>query len=664
MPRPVGASRDYLPGLDGLRAVAVVAVLAYHLGAPWLPGGLLGVGVFFTLSGFLITSLLLTAVERHGRIDLKDFWLRRARRLLPALAAMLAAVLVATALVYPDDLPRELRESLAAVLYVNNWTDIVQGDSYFDRFSPPAPLDHLWSLAVEEQFYLLWPPLLIGILALVRGHRKAAAAITALLAAGSFWLMATLATPGFDNTRAYEGTDTRAGGLLVGAVLALAWTRRRVDPGGPAPRLLTPLGIVGLAAMVTLMATMDDYAIALYRWGFVALSLATLAVVASVAHPATAMSRILGAAPLRWIGERSYGIYLWHLPVIALLPSGFLAEHPLHRSLVALAMTVAIAALSWAMVEDPIRRHGLRRALLPRRSRRSASPARRHAPVLLGVAVVIAVGAGSIAGAATVHDRRAEAATLPSATPSTVAASPTPTAASTPTPTPASSPSATPAPSPTATLVAGMTSCASVVHVGDSTSVGLTSDQVLPVEEQIVAQYERVGIEDVRTDISGARSIVERVNGQPNAREAVAAQIDAGYEGCWVIAQGTNEVANQYVGGVHPLDERIDTIMSTIGTEEPVLWLTVTTLRTQGPYRDAEMKKWNAAVADACDRWPNIRVYDWRSEVKDAWFLSDGIHFTTAGYRERGARIADALAVAFPRGGQPSTGCVVGSAAG
>ena len=532
MPRPIGASSAYLPGLDGLRAVAVLAVLAYHFGAPWLPGGLLGVGVFFTLSGFLITSLLLGAGAGQGRLDLTDFWVRRARRLLPALILVLAAVLAATALVSPEDLARELGATLAAMLYVSNWVDIVQGDSYFDRFAAPAPLDHLWSLAVEEQFYVFWPLLLVAILALVRGNRTAAAVITAVLAAGSFALMWALATPGFDNTRAYEGTDTRAGGLLIGAVLALLWARRRIDDGAPAPRILTPLGLVGLGVIAWLTAVMDDYSIALYRWGFLVLSLATLAVVAAVAHPATAMSRILGFAPLRWIGERSYGIYLWHLPVIVLLPDGFLEAQPLGRGAVALGLTVAVAALSWTLVEDPIRRHGLRGAFLPGRIARAAD-GRRRTWAIAGAALVLVVGAGSITAAATAHQLRAGTVAQPGATPPPASSAPPPSAAASAAPVALP----TPIPSPTRTLVPGETSCASVVHVGDSTSEGLIADTVLAPEDQIVAQYHRVGVEDVQTDISGARSIVERFQGQPNAQEAVQAKIDAGYQGCWVVAQ-------------------------------------------------------------------------------------------------------------------------------
>src|SRR5215813_6436483 len=213
-----------MPGLDGLRALAVLAVIAYHLGLGWAPGGLLGVGVFFTLSGYLITDLLLGQHETTGRLQLADFWLARARRLLPALFVMLAVV---TAWVTLLDRARlsSLRGAVgAAATYWSNWYLIVQNQSYFSRFAPPEPLDHLWSLAVEEQFYLIWPWMLLLGLYVIRRRRNARAISwlalpTLVLAALSAALMWLTYEPAVDPTRVYEGTDTRAFGLLIGAAL-------------------------------------------------------------------------------------------------------------------------------------------------------------------------------------------------------------------------------------------------------------------------------------------------------------------------------------------------------------------------------------------------------------------------------------------------------------
>src|SRR5215469_11541166 len=226
MPRPVSSGQRYMPGLDGLRALAVLAVIAYHEQFAWASGGLLGVGVFFTLSGFLITSLLVGEWSTNARIRLGDFWLHRARRLLPALFVMLAVV---TAWVTIADRTRlaSLRSAVgAAAGYFSNWYLIARNQSYFARFAPPAPMDHLWSLAVEEQFYLLWPLLLIAGLIFLRWRKAAAAWLilpTTVLTVASALAMDRLYQPGMDPTRVYEGTDTRAFGLLIGAILALAW---------------------------------------------------------------------------------------------------------------------------------------------------------------------------------------------------------------------------------------------------------------------------------------------------------------------------------------------------------------------------------------------------------------------------------------------------------
>jgi hypothetical protein len=172
------------------------------------------------------------------------------------------------------------------------------------------------------------------------------------------------------------------------------------------------------------------------------------------------------------------------------------------------------------------------------------------------------------------------------------------------------------------------------------------------------AQYRKAGVQDVETDIAGARSIVERWHNQPNAQDVVEARLSRGYQGCWVMAMGTNEAANQAVGGPVTSRDRIDLVMKQIG-DRPVLWVTVKTQNSSGPYADRGMKKWNQALADGCTRYPNMRVYDWASQVKNSWFIDDGIHFTTRGYAERGKRVARALATAFPQGGQAPAGCLV-----
>ena len=359
MPRPAGGKGRYMAGLDGLRAVAVLAVVLYHLNVGWASGGLLGVGVFFVLSGYLITDLLLAEREREGAIALGRFWLRRARRLLPALWVMLVVVTLWIAFLDPAQLGGLRGALVAALLYFSNWWYAFQHVSYFASFGAPSPLGHLWSLAVEEQFYLLWPLLLI--LATRFLHRRWL--LVGLVVAGviaSAWAMATIFQPGSDPTRVYEGTDTRAFQLLIGASLALVWPSRRLAPISALRRRgLDALGAVGMVVIVVMMMDTNEYESFLYRGGMVILSLATVAVVAVLAHPSTLLGRILGAPPLRWIGVRSYGIYLWHYPIIVLTSPVVGTPGPL-LTLAQVGATVAVAALSWRFVEEPIRKHGFR----------------------------------------------------------------------------------------------------------------------------------------------------------------------------------------------------------------------------------------------------------------------------------------------------------------
>jgi hypothetical protein len=192
------------------------------------------------------------------------------------------------------------------------------------------------------------------------------------------------------------------------------------------------------------------------------------------------------------------------------------------------------------------------------------------------------------------------------------------------------------------------TSCDSVVHIGDSTSEGLVSEEYLPNPQQLIsAQYARVGATTQHLDVSGARSIYENYEGLPNAQEAAEAWKNEGFEGCWVLAMGTNEAANVAAGSSFTYADRIVSMMETIG-EEPVMWVNTKSLETSGPYSAENMKTWNEALLEGCDTYPYMRVYDWASDVKDAWFIPDGIHFTTPGYAARGRLISDALLEAFP----------------
>jgi peptidoglycan/LPS O-acetylase OafA/YrhL len=651
MPEPITRGERYMPGLDGLRAIAVLAVIFFHLGFGWAPGGLLGVGIFFTLSGYLITDILLGQFIRKGAIHLGRFWLGRARRLLPALFLMLLIV-IAWVTIFGPAQPDQFRKAVvSAIFYVNNWQQIAANVSYFARFAPEQPLNHLWSLSVEEQFYIFWPFILLIGLKLVHergaaeGLRPKLALWTLALAIASSILMAVLYHPSLDPSRVYYGTDTRAAGLLFGAALAMVWPSRRLSKRitRQARKNLDIMGCVGLLIIAIMIWRTGEFSQFLYRGGFVVLSLATVMVLMPLAHPACRLGNIVGCKPLRWIGVRSYGIYLWQTPVIVLTSPQGPHGQSLIRDVLQLAAIFAIAALSWKFVEEPIR-HGAIGRLLARRRRLGWSWSTfttEGRVIMVGLAVLLVV---AIAGMAGVNKATAEGEQI--RVKEAVAAG-------------------TKGPIPLTKAQAAdsqKTSCRRVVHIGDSTSEGLISAEYLPnPKERIENRYREVGVKESHMEVQGARSIEERFEGEPNAQEVAEAWKAEGYKGCWVLALGTNEAADVAAGSNVGLQERIEKMMNIIGGE-PTLWINVKTLPEATEfYAEKGMAKWDEELETACLRYPNMRIYNWAGDVKDAWFISDGIHFTSPGYAARADLIAHALAHAFPEKGESPDGakCVV-----
>jgi peptidoglycan/LPS O-acetylase OafA/YrhL len=372
------AGAGHLPGLDGLRAIAVAAVVVFHLDVAALPGGFLGVDVFFVISGFLITRLLVGEAIATGRIDLGRFYRRRLRRLFPAVAVLIVAVMFAATWVWRDQLPTLRGSVLSSLGYGTNWWLVFDHQSYFASTGRPPMLQHLWSLAVEEQYYLLWSVLVVLLTgAWAASRRRRGVRLTSVvraavgLAVASAVAMGVLAALGnvpygHDSSRIYFGTDTHSTGLLLGSA-AGAWYvmhARRVSTSPPASTLRTDLiGTLALVVLGCAFLRLNEFGPMLYRGGFLALDLVVLAALCSVIRPGSVLGRWLETRPLTWVGKRSYSIYLWHWPVVVVSRTDLDVRGPaLLVNAARVGVIVILAAASYRLVEEPFRRSELPRA--------------------------------------------------------------------------------------------------------------------------------------------------------------------------------------------------------------------------------------------------------------------------------------------------------------
>jgi peptidoglycan/LPS O-acetylase OafA/YrhL len=398
----------YLPGIDAMRALAVLAVFGYHAGLSWTPGGFLGVDVFFVISGYLITSLLLREFERGGHVALGRFWLRRARRLLPAVAVLIAVSMVIGAIFEPSRVDSLRGDAVSGLFYFANWHFIFGNESYFEHFQTPSLFTHLWSLSVEEQFYLFWPLVFAAGMKLFGRSKLVLGVIAGAL--GSVALAWILFDPGSDASRVYYGTDTHAVGLLAGVALAMVWSpielrRHRAGPlVGP---ILDAVGVLALGYIVLSFLHVHDYDLALWHGGYLWLAIATAVLLAVLAHPAARLGPIIGRKPLLWLGLRSYSFYLWHWPLLVL--TTYLIDIDLARGILVplqLLATLAVADLSYRYVELPFR--GMAKLPgLPDGWLRLARPAL----IGLALAVVLFVGWSGLFGGTNRSLERAQAST-------------------------------------------------------------------------------------------------------------------------------------------------------------------------------------------------------------------------------------------------------------
>jgi peptidoglycan/LPS O-acetylase OafA/YrhL len=640
-----------MAGLDGLRALAVIGVLLYHAGVQWLPGGFLGVDLFFVISGFLITSLLIAERQRTGAIALGRFYLRRARRLLPALFAMVAATTVFMALFARDDLKQARGDIGAAAGYFSNWWYVLHHRSYFVAAGRQPPLQHLWSLAVEEQFYLIWP-LLIIVLLFVRVRLRWVFAVALTGALASAWWMRFLAIRDnvpydTDSSRLYFGTDTHASALLLGAagaavMAALARRRARLgrDVGAATTALADLAGLVAIVAVCRIMHTQLEASAQLYRTGFAVFAAIALIAVVTVSLPGSALGALLDVRPLRWVGTRSYALYLWHWPVVVYTRPGL--DWPLDGwSAIAarLAITAVLTEASYQLVERPIRERGLKEYVrggpqlrLPQL--RLPDTWRVIAPVVGAITGTVLVVAATTFAAnlgdhgATRHARTVApvappisqpatqpvtppAPTNPPASPAVITSKPAATASSKPpakhtepagtpthhvtkpatTPPPAGTASATPPPIP----------------AGPPPAISAVGDSVL-IDGTVALQHDCPSTEVYAVVGWQAKAVFAQL----------AALRTANHLGSTVvIATGTN-------GLVSP--KELDAVLTSLADRARVVLV-----------NDHMDRAWaapnNALFPQAAAAHPNVVVVDWNAAATEhpEWLTQDGVHLTPAG---------------------------------
>ena len=560
---------QHIPAIDGLRAIAVMAVLFYHLGFNWIPGGFLGVDLFFVISGYVITRLLLDSIERSGGLDLRAFYLARIRRLLPALAFMLVATAIAVGIWAPDTIKRFLIDTPFALTGSMNWWLVGHHLDYFEEIGRPPLLQHTWSLAVEAQFYLIWPLILLLILKFFGKKRVSLISLAIAGVSGVALMFVSFSLDAANSSKVshvYFGTDTHSIGLFLGAALAVNWIPQnfKKDVSKKAQDFIDGIGVFGFLGILSAFLLIDETKPGLYKIAFPLAGLFAAAIITSIVHPASRFAPILQNKVLLWIGERSYAIYLWHWVIFQVTrPKVDLAGAAWAMYSLRILIVFALADISLRYIELPVRR-GLLSYWIKGLKYRTAQEKKRQQIRFTAVIALLIISVSLISFRAVAIGNEKEAALVEE--------------------------------------IAGAHSSTPTTSEG----IWLTGDSVILGIKSVLAEKHSLGLVNAHVGRQAPELLDAILHDKPNAPE-----------GPVVLDLGNNNALTE---------NQVIAILDALKDQKKVILVNTAVPR---PWRDSN----NAMLASISSRYSNVRIVNWASlsEGHPEYFAPDGVHLVSTG---------------------------------